>query len=92
MAFWLTLATVLVMLSAAIGVLVLRNTLAAVVATSVVSLALSILFVLLRAPDVALAEAAVGSGLSGVLLVLTLRRVGLWHIENPPSPPSKDQV
>ncbi len=67
-----------VMLLAAIAVVVLRGLLAAVAALAAVSLALSVLFVLLRAPDVALAEAAVGAGLSGVLLALTLRRVGLW--------------
>jgi uncharacterized MnhB-related membrane protein len=67
-----------VMLLAAVAVVVLRGFLAAVAALAAVSLALSVLFVLLRAPDVALAEAAVGAGLSGVLLALTLRRVGLW--------------
>jgi energy-converting hydrogenase B subunit D len=76
---WIALATVIVMLAAAIGVLVLRSYLAAVAASSVVSLALSVLFVVLRAPDVALAEAAVGAGLSGLLFALTLRRVGLWR-------------
>lgn len=75
---WVTLSTVAVMLAAAIGVLALRRLLAAVVASSVVSLALSVLFVILRAPDVALAEAAVGAGLSGVLLALSLRKLGLW--------------
>lgn len=68
----------IVMLAAAILAVTLRNWLAATAALSVVSLALSVLFALLRAPDVALAEAAVGAGLSGVLLALTLRRVGLW--------------
>jgi energy-converting hydrogenase B subunit D len=75
---WVTLITVAVMLAAAIGVLALPRLLAAVVASSVVSLALSVLFVILRAPDVALAEAAVGAGLSGVLLALSLRKLGLW--------------
>lgn len=68
----------IVMLAAAILTVTLRNWLAATAALSVVSLALSVLFALLRAPDVALAEAAVGAGLSGVLLALTLRRIGLW--------------
>jgi uncharacterized MnhB-related membrane protein len=76
---WVALATVVVMLAAAIGVLVLRSYLAALAASSVVSLALSVLFVVLRAPDVALAEAAVGAGLSGLLFAFTLRRVGLWR-------------
>jgi energy-converting hydrogenase B subunit D len=70
--------TVLVMLGAALAVLELKSYLAAVGAASVVSLALSVLFVILRAPDVALTEAAVGAGLSGVLFALTLRKVGLW--------------
>ncbi|MCP5367715.1 MAG: DUF4040 domain-containing protein [Hyphomicrobiales bacterium] len=75
---WLVLVTMAVMLAAALAVIGLRSYLAAVAAISVVSLALSVLFAILRAPDVALAEAAVGAGLSGVLLALTLRRVGLW--------------
>lgn len=70
--------SVAVMLIAALAVVFMRNFLAAVAALSVLSLALSVIFVLLRAPDVALAEAAVGAGLSGVLMALTLRRVGLW--------------
>ncbi len=49
---------------------------AAVAATSVVGLGLSVLFVMLQAPDVALTEAAVGAGLSGVILALALRRLG----------------
>jgi len=69
---------VIVMLIAAVAVVVLRSYLAAVVALSVVSLALSVIFALLRAPDVALAEAAVGAGLTGLLMALAARRVGLW--------------
>ena len=76
---WIALVSVVVMLGAGIAVLVLRSLMAAVAASAVVSLALSVLFVLLRAPDVALAEAAVGAGLSGVMLALTLRRVGQWR-------------
>lgn len=81
MLFWIALLSVVVMLAAAAGVLLFDNLLAAVVASSTVSLALSILFVILQAPDVALTEAAVGAGLSGVLIALTLRRVGLWRID-----------
>jgi uncharacterized MnhB-related membrane protein len=81
MLFWITLIIMLVMLSAAFAVLFLKNYLAATAAISVVSLALSVMFVILQAPDVALAEAAVGAGISGVILALTLRRIGLWKIE-----------
>jgi uncharacterized MnhB-related membrane protein len=81
MLFWVILMSVVIMLGAAVAVLILPNYLAATAAISVVSLALSVLFVALQAPDVALAEAAVGVGVSSVILALTLRRVGLWKIE-----------
>ena len=78
MLVWITLVCVVVMLGAAFAVVFLQNYLAATAALSVVSLALSVLFVVLQAPDVALPEAAVGAGVSGLILALTLRRVGLW--------------
>lgn len=81
MLIWIALLAVLVTLGAAVAVLTLENYLAAVVAASVVSLGLSVLFTLLQAPDVALAEAAVGAGLSSVIFALALRRVGLWKIK-----------
>ena len=74
---WVTLIAVVVMIVAAIAVVMLRNLMAAVVATSVVSLSLSIVFVVLRAPDVAMTEAVIGAGLSGVLLAMTLRKLKL---------------
>jgi len=78
---WFALVLVIVMLVAAVAALSMRNLLGAVAAASVVSLSVSILFVLLRAPDVALTEAAVGAGLSSVVLALGLRRLGLWRLE-----------
>ncbi len=77
---WIVLIVTAILLVAAVAVLLLDNYLAALAAASVVSLGLSVLFVILRAPDVALTEAAVGAGLSGVVLALGLRRMGLWRI------------
>jgi uncharacterized MnhB-related membrane protein len=77
---WLVLSVVVVMLAAAVAVLVLDNMIAAVVAISVVSLALTLIFVILRAPDVAMTEAAIGAGLSGLILIIGLRRLGYWQI------------
>jgi uncharacterized MnhB-related membrane protein len=79
---WSALLIVIIILAAAVAVLTLRNMIGAVAAASVVSLGLSVLFVLLRAPDVAMTEAAVGAGLSGVVLALGLRKLGLWRLEN----------
>ncbi len=75
------LISVMVMLGAAIAVLFLKDMMAVTVAASVVSVALSVLFMALQAPDVALAEAAVGAGVSSVIFALTLRRVGLWKLD-----------
>lgn len=78
---WMALVVVVVVLVAAVAVLTLRNLIGAVAAASVVSLGVSVLFAFLRAPDVAMTEAAVGAGLSGVVLALGLRRLGLWRLE-----------
>ena len=75
---WVALTVVLVMLLSATAVLLMKNFVAALAAMSVMSLALSVLFVLLRAPDVAMTEAAIGAGLSSLLFALALRRLGLW--------------
>ena len=75
---WLVLMIVVVMLVSAVAVLLMKNFLAALAMMSVVSLGLSVLFVILRAPDVAMTEAAIGAGLSSLLLALGLRRLGLW--------------
>jgi uncharacterized MnhB-related membrane protein len=77
---WIVLLATVIMLAGAVAVLRLKNYLAAVAASAVVSLGAAVLFVILRAPDVALTEAAVGAGLSGVIMALSLRRLGLWHI------------
>jgi len=78
---WLTLLIVIVMLISALLVLMFKNLIAALAAASVVSLALSVVFVLLRAPDVAMTEVAVGAGLSSLILAPGLRRLGLWKLE-----------
>jgi energy-converting hydrogenase B subunit D len=78
---WIALVIVILMLVSAVAVLTLRNLIGAVAAASVVSLGVAVLFALMRAPDVALTEAAVGAGLSGVVLALGLRRLGLWRVE-----------
>lgn len=72
---WIASLLVLIMLSSAIAVLFVKSNVSAIAAASVVSLALSILFVILQAPDVAMTEAVVGSGLSTVILALALRRI-----------------
>jgi len=76
---------VVMMLLAAVAALLMDNLLAATAAASVVSLGLTVIFVLLRAPDVAMTEAAVGAGLSSLVLALGLKRLGLWKLDIPQS-------
>jgi energy-converting hydrogenase B subunit D len=75
---WLVLMIVIVMLLSAVAVLLMKNFMAALAALSVVSLGMSVLFASLRAPDVAMTEAAIGAGLSSLMFALALRRLGLW--------------
>jgi uncharacterized MnhB-related membrane protein len=79
---WIVSLLVFIMLASALAVLLLPNMLAAVVASSVVSMALALLFAVLKAPDVAMTEAAIGAGLSSLLLALALKRLGLWKLDD----------
>lgn len=79
---WFLFVIVIIMLSAALMTMLLDNLLAATVSASVVSLGLAMVFVFLKAPDVAMTEAAVGAGLSSLILALGLKRLGLWKLDN----------
>lgn len=52
----------------------LRSTLAAAVSAGLVSLFASVCYVLLGAPDVAMTEASIGSGLSILIFLYAIRR------------------
>lgn len=78
---WLALLVVLVMLTSAVAVMLMKNHLAALAASSAISLGLAVIFVLLRAPDVAMTEAAVGAGLSSLILALGMHRLGISRVD-----------
>ena len=65
---------ILFMLVAAIATCVLRDLISAVVTCAAVSLLASVLFYLLDAPDVAMAEAAIGAGLTTALFVVAVSK------------------
>ncbi|WP_090059299.1 Na(+)/H(+) antiporter subunit B [Celeribacter neptunius] len=71
MAAVLALAT----LGAALIALLTRSTVVAVLAAGLVSLFASVLFLILAAPDVAMTEAAIGSGLTTFLFFFVLGRL-----------------
>ncbi len=70
----LELALLVLVLASAVAAALLRDVVASVVVFAVFSLALSVVWLLLSAPDVALTEAAVGAGVMSVLLLLTVAK------------------
>ncbi len=72
-----------VILVAALGAVLHRNLLAAVVFAGVVSLAVSYLFLRLSAPDVAMTEAAIGAGITTVIFLIAVRRTEEVEREEP---------
>jgi uncharacterized MnhB-related membrane protein len=58
----------------AIAVVFIRDLLAAAVVFVVYSLVMAIVFTQLKAPDVALTEAAVGAGITTLLFVITIAK------------------
>ena len=65
---------VLLMLAAALAALVFKDLMSAVIAACMVSLIASILFYLLQAPDVAMAEASIGAALVTAIFIVAIRR------------------
>ena len=64
---------IVLMVGAAIYAIVQKDLLYAVIATGVISLVLSAIFLLLQAPDVALTEAAIGIALTTIIFVFAIR-------------------
>jgi energy-converting hydrogenase B subunit D len=65
---------IVLMLAGAVAAYVFRDLLSAVIAATLVSLVAAILFYLMHAPDVAMAEAAIGAALTTAIFVVALIR------------------
>jgi multicomponent Na+:H+ antiporter subunit A len=65
---------VFLMLAGAIAASIFRDLISAVIAAALVSLIASILFYFLQAPDVAMAEAAIGAALTAAIFIIAIRR------------------
>ncbi|HDZ36164.1 MAG TPA: DUF4040 domain-containing protein [Thermococcus sp.] len=60
-----------------------RDLLSAVIASAAMSLLLSLEFYMLHAPDVAIAEAAVGAGVVTAIVVYGIAKTERWEREGP---------
>jgi len=63
----------LIIISTAYLAIKLKDLLGAVISLSIMSLLLSLEFYILQAPDVAIAEAGIGAGLTTAIYVLAIR-------------------
>lgn len=67
------ISTLVMMIIASFLAVVFRKLLPSIIALSVASLLLSLEFYLLHAPDVAIAEAAIGAGLTMAIFIFAVR-------------------
>jgi energy-converting hydrogenase B subunit D len=67
------ISTLIIMMIAGFLAVVFKKLLPSVIALSVASLLLSLEFYLLHAPDVAIAEAAIGAGLTMAIFIFAIR-------------------
>ena len=65
------------LLVCAVATAVVKKPFRAIIIYSAYSVILSVVWILLEAPDLAITEAAVGAGVTGILFFLTLRRLNL---------------
>jgi multicomponent Na+:H+ antiporter subunit A len=65
---------VFLMLAGAVAASIFEDLISAVIAAALVSLVASILFYFLQAPDVAMAEAAIGAALTAAIFIIAIRR------------------
>ncbi len=63
------------MLAAAVFAVISKKVLSAIIAAGVVSLLASVIYLLLASPDVAMTEAAIGSGLTTVVFLYAYSRM-----------------
>jgi uncharacterized MnhB-related membrane protein len=80
------------MIGAAIYAIWQKDLLYAVIASGIISLFLSILFVILQAPDVALTEAAIGVALTTIIFIIAIRNTVRYEDEHDKKVKKKEQL
>ena len=59
----------------AVAVSITKDLLTSIIIFMAQSIAMSVVWILLRAPDLAITEAAVGAGVTGILFFMTLKKI-----------------
>lgn len=71
----LVIILVLLMLASAVTAIQAKELVVSIISAGLVSLLASVLYLMLAAPDVAMTEAAIGSGLSTIIFFYVLNKV-----------------
>ena len=72
---WFECGLLLLLIAVGIAAMLQKNLLNTVLVFMAFGLVMSVIWILLRSPDLAITEAAVGAGVTGVLFILTLQRI-----------------
>ena len=81
----------LFILICAVAVSATRNLLTSLVIFMSQSLAMSVIWIMLESPDLAITEAAVGAGITSLLLFVTLKKIHAIDVQKGGSGRGKDQ-
>ena len=74
----------------AIATALIKKPMQAIIVYMAYSVVMSVVWMLLQAPDLAITEAAVGAGITGILFFLTLRRLNLIDKDETKRPGEKE--
>lgn len=74
----------------AIAAALIKKPMQAIIVYMAYSVVMSVVWMLLQAPDLAITEAAVGAGITGILFFLTLRRLNLIDKDETNRPGEKE--
>ena len=74
----------------AIATALIKKPMQAIIVYMAYSVVMSVVWMLLQAPDLAITEAAVGAGITGILFFLTLRRLNLIDKDETKRPEEKE--
>ena len=70
------------LIAAAIAACTMKHLLGSVIIYASYGLGLSLIWLLLESPDLAITEAAVGAGISGLLFFVVLKRIRIMEVEH----------
>ena len=79
---WIEALFLVFLVASAIAACTMKHLLGSVIVFTSYGLVMSLVWVLLQSPDLAITEAAVGAGISGILFFVVLKRIRVMEAEH----------